>query len=297
MEFSTPSPSRRATVRREVFLLDDLLRLRDVLDASFNAGAGAQVDPENRGEADGSSALGVGFFSTEPLEGGHGVGLTVAPPFLESALRSRMAAGHAAPYTREVLLFGDDATFHHEQSAFLSRLVERSVGSAPQSKSRTLAPIGISRWIVAGVHPGVFRNASAAARVDELWPAEVAEASSPIEALHALLGGIHQKVLGLRPVSLVFLLESGLLGRYFRALSAWKKAAGDGKSWDEFLGLDPVRQEESIGRNVLSWLAEEGLHPRVALVCRTPREHETLLLLLHRNLVKSPSCANVLFRL
>jgi len=272
-------------VRREIFLFDDFLRLRDFLDAS----ASTETD----------ALLGVGFFSTDPLEGGHGVGITVAPPFLEDALRTRVSEGHAAPYSREVLLFGDDSVFREAQAAHLNRM-----GSTYLEKSygRTLMTgVGVSRWLLAGVHPGVFQStvstSGSSRAASEVWPREIAEACTLAEALDALLRGILEKVLGLRPASLVFLLESGLLARYFRALAAWKKSSVGDSRWGEYLQLDPISQEEALGKLVLTWLAEEGLHPRVAVVCRTPREHETLLLHLHWTLVNSPSCANVLFRL
>lgn len=279
-------------MRREIFLFNDFLRLKEFL---------GNVPSDQEGEV--SHALGVGFFSTSPLPGGAGVGLQVAPPFLEASVRARMTAGHAAPYSREVLLFGDDASFGRAQEAYMASL-RRGAGvdlpdvstAAVSLRETRSAFLGVSRWLLAGVHAGVFRQGSLQ-KSEETWPAEVAEAASPTDAVHALLSGIHEKVIGLRPMSLVFLLETGMLSRYFNSLSSWKKNVASDKSWGEFLGLGPEMQEEVLGKLVLSWLAEEGLHPRVAVVCRSSREHESLLLHSHWSLVKSASCANVLFRL
>ncbi|MCA2961811.1 MAG: hypothetical protein IOD12_16295 [Silvanigrellales bacterium] len=270
-------------MRREIFLFDDFLRLKEFL---------GNVPPEGDNET--PSALGVGFFSTSPLPGEQGVGVQVAPPFLESAVRSRMAAGHAAPYSREVLLFGDDSVFQQEQSSHVGRLGVPFASFGKTGAGHAL--LGISRWLMAGVHPGVFRP-SGSPKEPETWPVEVAEAACLSDAVHVFLQGIYEKVMGIRPMSLVFLLETGLLARYFNSLSTWKKGPSSDKSWEEFLELGSVLQEKAIGNVVLAWLAEEGLHPRVAVVCRSPREHESLLLHSHWSLVKSPSCANVLFRL
>lgn len=215
--------------------------------------------------------------------------LTVAPPYLEDALRARMASGHAAPYSREALLFGDDLSFDNAQRNTISTL-----SSAGRPGPRPA--VSVSRWLVAGIHPGIFATAGKSIP-PENWPAEVAGSGSLSEAIGALLSGLDRAILGLRPASLVFLLETALLARYFRALSHWKKSVSSDTSWEEFLREGPVRQEEGVGKAILTWMAEEGLHPRVALVCRTPREQETLLLHSHWSLVNSPSCANVQFRL
>lgn len=237
---------------------------------------------------DDDQTLGVGFFACEPASGG-GVALTVAPPYLEESLRSRMASGHAAPYSREALLFGDDFAFDSAQRNTMSAL-----SSAGRPLGRAAVPV--SRWLVAGVHPGIFATAGKGVPAEN-WPAEVAGSGSFSEAVGNLLSGLDRTILGLRPASLMFLLETVLLVRYFKGLCLWKRNVTSDKSWEEFLRLDPARQEEGVGKAILTWMAEEGLHPRVALVCRTPREQESLLLHSHWSLVSSPSCANVQFRL
>lgn len=260
-------------MQRDLYLFDDLARLREFL--------------ATESDETGALALGVGFFACMPHAEGAGVELTVAPPFLDSALRSRMVVGQAAPYSREVFLFGDEGMFEGAQ---------RNVLSVISRPSQPVALIEVPRWLVVGSHPGVF-SAGQNALPAEVWPGEVAAAETLSKAINVFLASIQSKVHGLRPLSVVFLLETGLLCRYFSALSTWKSAGVSDKSWGTFLSLDPAEQEEVIGKAVLTWLAEDGLHPRVAVVCRTSREYEALLLHSHWNLVNSPSCANVVFRL
>lgn len=115
--------------------------------------------------------------------------------------------------------------------------------------SRLGGEIPVSRWLLKGL---LATDGNAAPKPSSLH-----------EAMHALLQGFFDKALQLRAGTLVLLVDEGILGRYFGGLG----------SRDEWM-LEFVR-----------YVAEEVLHPRVALVSSSPAGFESLAMQARRSVL------------
>ena len=260
-------------VRREVFFFENTQRLHEFLGAV--CASGESLD----------SVVGTGLFSAEAAIPPHeGIELVVSPAFLKPHLLAEVGRGRLQPLSYQPLFLGASGGW------------TSSSPKSGQTAPEVLGTTSIKRWILLGIHPILLFSNKKFAEASQ-FPTEYADIQSIEEGVAVLLRGFFNKVMGLRASAIAFLLDSNLLLRFFQQIAQWRQSSGTLLSFQEFLKLNQEAQKLLLLREIVSWTAEEVLHPKVAILCENTQQWRALIGEARQLLLKSPACRDVMFRI
>ena len=264
-------------VQREVFFFENTQRLHEFL-------SGVRASGESL-----ESVVGVGLFAGQAAPPPHeGLELVVSPPFLKPQLLAEIGRGRLHPLSYQPLFLG--------ASEGWSGSTPSAVSAAPGVDPEVLSTASIKRWILLGIHPVLLFSNKKFAEAAQ-FPAEYTDMQSIEEGVAVLLRGLFNKVMGLRASAVLFLLDSNLLRQFFQEIAQWRQSSGSSRSFQDYLDRDEVAQKSLLLREIVSWIAEEVLHPKVAVLCENTHQWRALMADARHLLLKSPACRDVMFRI
>lgn len=183
--------------------------------------------------SDMSSSLGVGSFCCLP-KGDVGVDVKVQPSLLHSHFLSEIGRGHISPFSQDILYLGE-------------------------------ASLSVCRWLLLGLQStnGFLRGAESGSQDLKLDWGEVLQAQSAAEVVSALFGVMQSRVLDLRAVVVIVLLDFDLLMGF---VNSWLK-----------LREAPLVERRQLIIEVLAWFVDDWLHTSTVLVCENAQDFEILV--------------------
>ena len=260
-------------MRREVFFFENTQRLHEFLGGV--RASGESID----------SVVGVGLFSAQAAAApNEGIELQVSPSFLKPHLLAEVGRGRLQPLSYQPIFLGTSEGWDGRFS------------NIPNQGDEAFGTYAIKRWIVLGIHPILLTPQKKFAEASQ-FPLEYADMQSIEEGVAVLLRGLFNKAMGLRASAVVFLLDSSLLQQFFQEIALWRQAASSLHSFQEYLRLDVEQQKSLLLKEIVSWTAEEVLHPKVAILCENATQWRELMTDARQLLVKSAACREVMFRI